>query len=231
MGCEAASGTVLVFVSGHCIPSNQDWLDKLIEPVAEGAATYVYGRQVGGEDTQYSEHQIFEKYFPKDAANAQGGYFCNNANSAILRDVWERFRFDEELTGLEDMELAKRLFDAGHAIAYAPEATVSHLHEETWRQVRTRYEREAIALQKIAPEIRVGFADFLRYTISAVSFDLVAAAREGALLRNAGSIMKFRVMQYLGTYRGNQVQRALSRRAMERYFYPRTGGNGQNKEQ
>lgn len=224
-GCSAASGDVLVFVSGHCIPVGHDWLERLVAPLMEGAA-YSYGRQIGGEITRFSEHKLFEKYFPSEPALAQGGYFCNNANAALCAEAWRAFGFDEALTGLEDLELAKRLIAAGHRVSYAPEAVVQHLHEESWSQVRRRYEREAIALQSIAPEIRLGWTDFLRYLLSSILLDLAAAAREGKLIGCAREICMFRTMQYLGAYRGNHEHRTLSRQAMEQYFYPRHSRKG-----
>src|SRR5262245_34465529 len=48
-GCAVAGGNVLVFVSGHCIPTNGHWLESLIAPIETGEAGITYGRQVGGE--------------------------------------------------------------------------------------------------------------------------------------------------------------------------------------
>lgn len=220
IGCEASNGEYLVFVSGHCIPVDENWLSELIAPLKNGLASYTYGRQIGGDQTRFSEHQIFSKYFPEDASLAQKGFFCNNANAAILSDAWREYQFDEELTGLEDMELAKRLVLAGYNIAYAEKASVYHLHEETWAQVKRRYEREAIALQKIMPEVHVYFFDFVRYALSAIALDFAAAARQRQLAQRASEILAFRFMQFFGTYRGNQMHRQLSRAMKERYFYP-----------
>ena len=36
-------------------------------------------------------------------------FFCNNANSAIDRKIWLQYKFDEELSGLEDMDLSKEI--------------------------------------------------------------------------------------------------------------------------
>ena len=62
--CEAAQGTYLAFISGHCIPCNPHWLQNLVQPLAQGIVQYCYGRQVGGPQTYWSECQIFAKYFP-----------------------------------------------------------------------------------------------------------------------------------------------------------------------
>ena len=108
VGCEAATGKALVFISGHCVPCERDWLARLIEPLRSHTAHYTYGRQVGHEGTKFSEDQVFSKYFPTASQDRQDGFFCNNANAAVSRVTWSRYRFDEELTGLEDLRLAMR---------------------------------------------------------------------------------------------------------------------------
>ena len=220
IGCEAAVGEYLVFISGHCVPANQDWLSELVAPLHSNSAAYSYGRQIGNETTKFSEHQLLLKYFPADPQYAQKGFFCNNANAAILKSVWRDHLFDESLTGLEDMELAKRIASNGHKITYAPDSIVYHIHDETWRQVKRRYEREALALQHIMPEVHVHFSDFLRYTFGAVFHDIAAAWKEGSVTKHAWDIVRFRLMQYYGTYCGNQIHRELSKTMKERYFYP-----------
>ncbi|WP_404710966.1 glycosyltransferase family 2 protein [Sphingomonas sp. MMS24-J13] len=224
VGCEAAGGKVLVFVSGHCIPVGEQWLDNLIAPVMEGACAYSYGRQIGHDLTKFSEQQLFEKFFPATSNVPNRNIFCNNANSALARDVWAKHRFDEMLTGLEDMELAKRLVHAGHAMGYVAEAPVIHIHDETWRRVRIRYEREAIALQHIMPEVQVSLFDTARWFVSGVIHDLGVAIRENRLLKTWREIVMFRAMQYWGTYQGNALHRKISKARREEYFYPAPRG-------
>jgi rhamnosyltransferase len=184
VGCDAALGKVLVFVSGHCIPVGEHWLDNLIAPLIEGKCSYSYGRQVGHARTKFSEQQLFEKFYPGTSSISRTNFFCNNANSALLRSVWETNQFDEALTGLEDMELGKRLVSVGHSIGYVADAPVIHIHEETWRRVRIRYEREAIALQHIMPEVHVSMLDATRWFVSGVIHDCGVALRDGKLVRN-----------------------------------------------
>lgn len=130
MGCDFSTGDILVLISGHCVPVDEYWLQRLCQPLIDGTASYSYGRQIGDDDSHYSERRIFAKYYPAVSQIPQEGFFCNNANSALLRNVWTSNVFDEELTGLEDMELAKRLVRAGHRVAYVAEAPV--LLISTW---------------------------------------------------------------------------------------------------
>lgn len=220
VGCDAASGAALVFVSGHCIPASQRWIAELVEPLEKDSIVYSYGKQIGGAETRFSEKQIFGKYFPDTSMVPQDGFFTNNANSALLKRIWANHPFDEELTGLEDMHLAKRLVAEGYRCAYVSTAPVFHLHDETWRQVRRRFEREAIALQHIMPEVHVTFADFLRYATSAILFDLSAALQQRRLIKSVGEIIAYRTMQFWGSYRGNHLHRSVSRQRKEAYFYP-----------
>jgi rhamnosyltransferase len=221
VGCEASRGRVIAMISGHCIPASTTWLSNLIAPLGSEGIVYTYGKQVGHERSKYSEHRLFKKYFPDLNTLPQSGFFCNNANSAIFRDVWANNRFDEKLTGLEDMEIGKRLVSNGQKIGYVADAPVIHIHEESWKKVRIRYEREAIALQAIMPEIQVSLLDFIRYASHGIALDVVAAFQEKRLFKELYSIIMFRTMQFWGTYRGNNDHRIMSRARKESYFYPR----------
>ena len=55
IGCEFANGDYLVFISGHCIPTDNQWIEKLISPLHEQEVTYSYGRQIGRDTTKFSE--------------------------------------------------------------------------------------------------------------------------------------------------------------------------------
>lgn len=220
-GCARASGEILVFVSGHCVPCDSSWLANLVAPIHAGQAHYVYGRQVAGTQTRFSEAQLFERQYPETSVIPQASIFCNNANAALRKDVWEKFAFSTECSGLEDMELAKRIRGSGYEIGYEAGASVFHHHDERWQEVRWRFEREALALQEIMPEVQISRADFARYFASAVWHDLRRAKEQGKAVRSISEIVKFRWQQYLGSYRGNHRQRLLSRRNKDQYFYPK----------
>lgn len=222
VGCEFARGRFLVFISGHCIPVGNKWLENLLRPLDQNICAMTYGRQLGREGiTKFSEEQLFRKYFPEHSAIPQEGFFCNNANSAIRTDVWNKYKFDEEVTGLEDMVIGKQLVADGLKIGYVADAPVIHLHEESWSKVKTRYEREAVALQVIMPEVHIGFGDFMRYVAAGIMFDWSEALGQRVFWKEAGNIFMFRLMQYWGSYRGNNDHRKLSQERKNRYFYPR----------
>jgi L-ascorbate metabolism protein UlaG (beta-lactamase superfamily)/glycosyltransferase involved in cell wall biosynthesis len=220
IGCNASNGDILVITSGHCLPFDDKWLYNLCQPIINGNSQYTYGRQLGNSGSYYSECQIFSKYFPNEINNHNAEFYCNNANSAISRIAWEKYRFNEILTGLEDMELAQRLVREGGKVSYVPDATVYHLHNETMRQVKHRFERESIALQSIMPQIHIRYHDMLRYIITSIFKDCLRAYNEGLFGKKFKEIIQYRWNQYRGSYKGNNEHRKLSHLEKEKYFYP-----------
>jgi rhamnosyltransferase len=219
LGCAAAEGEFLVLISGHCLPANENWLEELLKPFSDPAVAITYGRQVGDDSTKFSEARVYEKYYPDNKAS-QGPAFCNNANAAVRRSIWRRFRYDEELTGLEDIELGRRVVSAGFRIEYAPRAVVRHIHDETWPQVRRRYEREAIALRHIHPEMHLTAWEAATCFASAVWKDFQALLRTTKPITTLGEIIHYRFNQFVGSWLGNRPHRELSKREKERYFFP-----------
>jgi len=220
IGCTEAAGEYLVFASAHVYPIHDDWLERLIEPFKDEKVALCYGRQLGGSSTSFSEHQVFAQWFPPVSAARQRTPFCNNANAAIRRTLWEEHPYDEELTGLEDLAWAHALRRRGYVISYVAEAEVVHLHDESWRQVMNRYRREAMALQHIFPEESLSLPRTISLWIGNLLSDYYHAVRERRLLANALSIPVFRTMQFVGSYRGfrdGDVTTDLRRT----FYYPR----------
>ena len=223
LGCGNALGDYLVFISGHCVPVDAHWIDSLVAPLLMEQCEYSYGRQLPRDTTKFSEGQLFQKYFPEDSRVPQVGIFCNNANAALRADIWAKFPFDEELTGCEDMDLAKRLVNSKLRIGYVAEAPVYHIHDESWAQVQRRYEREALALRSILPEIKINLVDTVRYFLVGCLKDFRAARARGRLTETFWSVIRFRWAQYSGAHKGHVTHRRDAKIQKERYFYPRFG--------
>lgn len=220
LGCKFSKGEILVFISGHCVPTNSLWLSRLINPILNGFE-YSYGKQIGRDTTKLSEMQVFAKQYPNTSSIPQENFFCNNANAAISRKIWKKYKFNEDITGCEDMELAKRYFNDGGKIAYISSAIVFHIHNEDWTSIRRRYERESIALQIIMPEINLKFTNAIYYFIVAIIKDYKFALKKNIFFKNFYSISRYRFEQYFGSYIGNHFSRKLSERKKIEYFYPR----------
>ena len=219
IGCQEAAGDILVFLSGHCIPLDSDWLRALIEPIQSGEVDYCYGAQRGGDASNWGEICYFFCCFPEHSKIPQVDYFCNNANAALRKSCWRAFPFDESLTGLEDQFLAKKLQSEGFSVGYQAEAKVWHHHHENAKQIRNRFEREAIALQMITPEEAPGISASIIGAINNVGQDIWVLRENGWSFKRICESIVFRVMQSLGTYRGYHRSRAVTSQDREAYAY------------
>ena len=220
IGCRAATGDVIAIVSAHVFPMYDNWLAELTAPFSDLDVALTYGRQEGNERTKYSERQIMARWFPAHSEARQTHAFANNANAAIRRSVWEEQPYDEELTGLEDIDWAQRALGRGYAISYVASAPVVHAHDETWGQLVNRYRREAIAHRRIYREQRMGFFTAVRLAIANIASDYWHAARDGVLPSTLGSIPAFRLAQFWGTYQGFRRIGAAPAALRERFYYP-----------
>lgn len=218
-GCEAASGEFCVIASAHVYPRRDDWLERLIEKFEDDIAL-VYGKQRGNDVTTFSENQIFNQWFPDHDIERQDHPFCNNANAAIRRDLWEEYPYDEALTGLEDVDWAKRVQKDGYDISYAADAEIIHVHDETAKQVYNRYRREAYAHKQIMPNQSFSLFDFIRLSATNILSDWREALSQGELSENLTSIPTFRLLQFWGTYRGFAKDGPITDQLWQRFYYP-----------
>jgi len=220
MGLASAQGDYCAIVSAHCYPMDERWLADLVAPFAEPRTALVYGRQRGAEKTKYSEEQIFARWFPDQSVDDYQVSFCNNANSAIRRAVWQSHPFDEELPGLEDIDWARRVRGEGYRISYQATASVYHVHDESRQQIYRRYFREALAYRQIYPDEAFRFFDFVRFFLMNTTTDIVHAVRDGRFMPNAFEIPAFRCLQFWATYRAH-ARSGISKEMQEQLYYPR----------
>lgn len=221
LGCQEASADYIVVASAHVYPVYRDWLEQLLQPFADPEIALVYGKQRGDTITKYSEHQIFAAWFAEESNSRQSHPFCNNANAAIRRSLWEQLRYDETLTGLEDLDWAKRAIQQGYGIAYNAAAEIVHVHNETPQHVYNRYRREAIALKQIFPQEHFNLWDLVRLFATNTFSDYYHAYHDRVLPNHLLSIPTFRLMQFVGTYRGFAQRVPLTSQLKQTFYYPR----------
>jgi len=220
-GIKAARREFIVMASAHVYPVYPDWLESLLGPFQDEQVALTYGKQRGPEFAKFSEQQIFYQWYPDVSKLRQETAFCNNANAAIRKSLWEKNPYDETLTGLEDLAWAKWAKEQGHDISYVAEAEIIHVHNETPHGVYNRYRREAMALRRIYPEAHFNFYDFLRLATTNILSDLWHAMRERVLLKNISSIFWFRFMQFHGTRMGHRETSLVTPQLRETFYYAR----------
>ena len=127
-GIRVSKGEIIVCISGHCIPVNNQWLEKLTKELTDPSVAGVYGRQ---EPLSYSsdlDKRDLITVFGLDKKIQIRDPFFHNANSAFTRKVWEAYPFDEEATNIEDRIWGQKVIAARLKIVYEPDASVYHWH-------------------------------------------------------------------------------------------------------
>lgn len=128
LGIENSVGEYIVCLSAHCIPTNEQWLENLIEELQDPKVAGVYGRQIPVSFTpDVDKRDLFTIFGPESRRQRKDGFF-HNANSAIKRSVWERIRFNDQATNIEDRIWGKEIIEAGLELAYCADAAVFHYH-------------------------------------------------------------------------------------------------------
>ena len=116
------------------------------------------------------------------------------------------------------MALAKEIVLNGGKVSYVASSLVEHVHEETWRQITLRFEREAFALEQIQPGLSLTtFQAIALFFIH--SFNDILSLRFKELFEIHG-ILSYRFCQFYGTIKGMKIGK-YHRNIMQReYFYP-----------
>lgn len=157
LGAAKAYGHILAFTDDDCAPA-VDWLQNIrLRFGAEREPVIVGGRTVNALSNNIfsavSQHIVDIGYAYHNRDPNQARFFTAN-NLAIRADDFHRLGgFDASFanTASEDRELCGRWLHHGYRMIYAPEATVYHVHDLTWRtfcQQHFNYGRGALLLQR-----------------------------------------------------------------------------------
>lgn len=236
IGYENSTGDIVVTLSAHVYPIHEDFVEQLVSPFSDPKVGLTYGRQVGDQTSAFSERMIMLDWYPEHPTeNHMELPFANNANSAVRRSVWEKYKFDENLPGLEDIEFCHRFYKEGFISEYVPEAVVVHIHNESWKKIHNRYRREAIALVSFEPQAKISALRashlFFRHCLR----DLTEALKQGQFHKVALEIISFRSAQFFGAWKGGKVSKP-NHALLQALYYPnkevsKNNGSNQKRQQ
>jgi glycosyltransferase involved in cell wall biosynthesis len=167
LGMHQTTSDFVVFLSAHCVPCDEFWLENLISSFHNDQIAATYGRQLPLPFSSDTDKSDLYAVFRNESKVQSSDGFMNNANSAILRRVWQQIKFDETVTNIEDRLWGKTVISKGFKIAYNADATVFHhngMHKsgERANQASTVYVLENMIhsdLQKDTEKYRSVFND------------------------------------------------------------------------
>jgi GT2 family glycosyltransferase len=135
-GVAAASAPLVLLTDDDCLPA-PSWVERLARPLEAGAGAAA-GAVVNGLDRSALARaaQVVAEAFRRPAADGSSLEFAPSSNLGCTRELLLELPFDErfrEAAG-EDREWCARLRERGVALLDAPEAVVTHLHEQSLRE-------------------------------------------------------------------------------------------------
>jgi rhamnosyltransferase len=220
LGISHATADLVVMASAHVYPVYPDWLETLLRPFEDSKVALSYGKQRGSPTTHFSENQIFRHWYPEVSTLRQATPFCNNANAAIRRSLWQEHAYDENLPGLEDLAWGKWAQEQGYTISYVADSEIIHVHNESESGIFNRYRREGMAFKQIYPQEHFRRRDVFRLFWHNSTNDIRVAIQEKSLVKNLGKILRFRWAQFSGTYQGYKQSGPLTWRLKQAFYYP-----------
>jgi glycosyltransferase involved in cell wall biosynthesis len=149
LGIEQSRGDLIVILSAHSIPTDANWLARMMACFADPLVAGACSRQEAWPDANWREvrrinHTFGNKSLTYDKNSNLSELTFSNAASCIRRSVWMQHPFS--LPAAEDREWAQWAVANNFRIVYEAGVSVYHSHNESCRQTA----RRAIDLEKAA---------------------------------------------------------------------------------
>lgn len=143
-----STADIIVFITQDIDIRNEDWLEKLVEPIIDGEAEACFSRQLTKYDNieKYTREKNYpaESYINTKEDITQKGlrtFFFSDASSAIKTEIFKKLNgYDEKNLPInEDMYIAYKMITNGYRIKYCADSVVYHSHKFTLKQLYDRY--------------------------------------------------------------------------------------------
>lgn len=147
---KKAKGDLIVIINGHTVPITTTWLEDGLKNFENPKVAAINGYYT-------------DKYTPKTVQIRYDWSNMSNTNSIIRKDLWEKYNFDEDLSGVEDYDWGLEWMSRGYKIVKDPKFSVKHYHEITpeirkyWAEMVDKIEkkkRNAPLVHKIIYQIK-----------------------------------------------------------------------------
>jgi rhamnosyltransferase len=142
LAVSLARGEVIVWTTHDAYPVDERWLELLTAAIrGQGSVVGgVYGRQLAHLDASPPERYFLDfLYGPESRVQRASSVeeltmettLFSNANSAMRRELLERFPFAEDVLIAEDQDWSRRVLLDGWELRYEADAAVRHSHSYT----------------------------------------------------------------------------------------------------
>ena len=106
-GIKASGGDYIVCISGHCIPTNNEWIGRLIKELNNPDVAGVYGRQQPfSYSSDLDKRDLLTVFGPDKKVQVKDSFF-HNANSAFTKKYGKNFLSMKRFLMLKKCALAE----------------------------------------------------------------------------------------------------------------------------
>ncbi len=214
LGARLASAPLLVFLNQDAVPVDDDWLERLLEPLIadrDGRIAAVQGgiREVEDRLARFYWDSCGERfYFTREShrwLGRYGGLGFSTVHCAIRRSVWERYPFGWAPT-MEDKKWQREVAGAGLEIVARHDVCVEHTHNYDLRGLLRRCASEGYGWHLLGEPYT--FRDMLADMRSPSMWrDRAAGLRYGGI--RTGSEKWFPLLRPAAVWWGNRVSRKM----------------------
>lgn len=152
-----SNADIICFISQDIVIENDNWLEKLVEPIIDGKVEATYSRQL----TKFNNIEKYTRecnYPNKSMIKSKKDikklglktFFFSDASSAVKTDVFKKLNgYDNKNLPInEDMYLAYKLIMNDYKIKYCADSIVYHSHQFTLKELYDRYKLTGIFLKE-----------------------------------------------------------------------------------
>lgn len=160
-GAELSKGEYLVYLTHDAIPVNNNWLKNLITNLRDKNVAGVYSKQIPKNNANIFVKFYLSKTYPDYKIKkslktlkslTRSEMFFSNVSSAIKKDIWNSYKFNESVLLGEDQAWSKTVLLNGYSIIYEPKAKVYHSHNYNIVDTFKRYFDHGFSLKQRATD-------------------------------------------------------------------------------
>ena len=199
-----AQGEIIVFNNSDCVPLNEEWLGKLINPLLSTDADKIsasFCKQSARPDAFILVQKDNARAFGDGSISASWDHFFSLASSAASRKKLLEHPFREDLQYSEDVDWAWRMKKLNYEVCYVPDAKVEHSHNYSFSELKKRFYNEGIAEGQIYDKKKTFWRGFIFPCAAENIRDIIYLLKTGKILALPRAVV-YRVIQCLFCWKG-----------------------------
>jgi rhamnosyltransferase len=146
-GCEGTEAPFVVALSAHAFPTDERWLERLLQPFSDERVACACGYVMGPHRQPLAGRLVQDLELAQ--LNPFWGY--SNSSGAFRTELWRERPFREDMVGTEDKEWAWHWLQRGKLVVVDPALATQHSH----------HDEGPLAVYRRAFNEWAGYADFL----------------------------------------------------------------------